>query len=68
MALIFEDENKTLGKKQFVVPKEIVNQLKTTRNLFDKYSTSKGFKRINAILDDDYNKRSNKKDKIQNKI
>ena len=66
MALIFEDENKTLGKKQFKVPDKIVNQLKLTRNLFDKYSTSKGYKRINSILDDDYNKRSKKKDKIHN--
>lgn len=66
MALIFEDENKTLGKKQLKVPDEVVKKLKVTRNLFDKYSKSKGFKRINAILDDDYNKRSKKKDKIHN--
>ena len=66
MALIFEDENKTLGKKQLKVPDEVVKKLKVTRNLFDKYSQSKGFKRINAILDDDYNKRSKKKDKIHN--
>lgn len=66
MALIFEDESKTIGKKQFVVPDKIVDKLKLNRNLFDKYKTSKGFKRINAIIDDDYNKRSNKKDKIHN--
>jgi hypothetical protein len=66
MALIFEDENKTLGKKQLKVPDEVVKKLKVTRNLFDKYSQSKGFKRINAILDDGYNKRSKKKDKIHN--
>jgi hypothetical protein len=66
MALIFEDESKTIGKKQFVVPDKIVDKLKLNRNLFDKYKTSKGFKRINAIIDDDYNKRSSKKDKIHN--
>jgi hypothetical protein len=66
MALIFEDESKTIGKKQFVVPDKIVDKLKLNRNLFDKYKTSKGFKRINAIIDDDYNKRSNKKDKVHN--
>jgi hypothetical protein len=66
MALIFEDEGKTIGKKQFIVPDKIVGQLKLNRNLFDKYKKSKGFKRINAIIDDDYNKRSTKKDKIHN--
>ena len=66
MALIFEDEGKTIGKKQFIVPDKIVGQLKLKRNLFDKYKKSKGFKRINAIIDDDYNKRSTKKDKIHN--
>ena len=31
MALIFEDENKTLGKKQLKVPDEVVKKLKVTK-------------------------------------
>ncbi len=66
MALIFEDESKTIGKKQFVVPDKVVDKLKLNRNLFGNAKKSKGYKRINAIIDDDYNKRSTKKDKIHN--
>ena len=66
MALIFEDESKTIGKKQFIVPDKVVEKLKLNRNLFGNAKKSKGYKRINAIIDDDYNKRSNKKDKIHN--
>ena len=66
MALIFEDESKTIGKKQFIVPDKVVDKLKLNRNLFGNAKKSKGYKRINAIIDDDYNKRSTKKDKIHN--
>lgn len=66
MALIFEDESKTIGKKQFIVPDKVVGKLKLNRDLFGNAKKSKGYKRINAIIDDDYNKRSNKKDKIHN--
>lgn len=67
MALfITEDEGKVLGKKQVKVPDKIVDKLKLNRNLFAGYSKAKGYKRINSIIDDDYNKRSNKKDKIHN--
>lgn len=66
MPLILEDEGKKLNKRQLTIPKKLVNKLKATRNLFDKYSKTKGFKRLNAMIDDEYNKRSNKKDKIHN--
>lgn len=66
MPLILEDEGKKLNKRQLTIPKKLVNKLKATRNLFDKYSKTKGFKRLNAMIDDDYNKRSNKKDRIHN--
>ena len=66
MALIFEDESKTIGKKQFIVPDKVVDKLKLNRNLFGNAKKSKGYKRINAIIDDEYNKRSTKKDKIHN--
>lgn len=66
MPLIFEDEGKLLGKKQAKVPDKLVNKIKRNLNLFGQYKQSKGFKRASSIVDDDYNKRSNKKDKIHN--
>ena len=66
MPLIIEDEGKLLGKKQAKVPDKLVNKIKKNLNLFGKYKKSKGFKRANSIVDDDYNKRSNKKEKIHN--
>ena len=66
MPLIFEDESKKLGKKQVIVPNKLVNKIKSNLNVFGQYKDTKGFKRANSIVDDDYNKRSNKKDKIHN--
>lgn len=66
MPLIIEDEGKVLGKRQVKVPDKLVNKIKNNLNLFGKYKQSKGFKRASSIVDDDYNKRSNKKDKIHN--
>ena len=66
MPLIIEDEGKLLGKKQAKVPDKLVNKIKKNLNLFGKYKKSKGFKRASSIVDDDYNKRSNKKEKIHN--
>jgi len=66
MPLIIEDEGKLLGKKQAKVPDKLINKIKQNLNLFGQYKQSKGFKRASSIVDDDYNKRSNKKDKIHN--
>ena len=66
MPLIIEDEGKLLGKKQAKVPDKLVNKIKRNLNLFGKYKQSKGFKRASSIVDDGYNKRSDKKDKIHN--
>jgi hypothetical protein len=62
--ILNEEEGKKLGKKQVIVPKKLVNKLKNNLNLFGKYKKTDGFKRASSIVDDDYNKRSNKKDKI----
>lgn len=64
MPIILEDEGKILNKKQVIVPDKLVDKLIANKNLFSKYKDTKGFKRVSAIVDDDYNKRSNKKDKI----
>ena len=62
--IIMEDEGKLLNKKQVIVPDKLVNKLKLNKSLFGKYKNTKGFKRVSAIVDDDYNKRSDKKDRI----
>lgn len=64
--ILNEDEGKVLGKKQAKVPDKLVNKIKNNLNLFGQYKKSKGYKRASSIVDDDYNKRSNKKDKIKN--
>lgn len=66
MPLIIEDEGKKFGKRQIKVPDNLVNKIKNNLNLFGQYKQSKGYKRASSIVDDDYNKRSNKKDKIHN--
>lgn len=66
MPLIIEDEGKLLVKKQAKVPDKLVNKIKQNLNLFGQYKQSKGYKRASSIVDDDYNKRSNKKDKVHN--
>ena len=64
MPLIIEDEGKLLGKKQAKVPDKLVNKIKNNLNLFGQDKKSKGYKRASSIVDDEYNKRSKKKDKI----
>lgn len=66
MPLILEDEGKKLGKRQAKVPDKLVDKIKANLNLFGNYSQSKGYKRANSIVNKDYNKHSNKKDKIHN--
>ena len=67
MALFINEEgDKKLVKKQVKVPDKLVAKLTLTKNLLGKNKKSKGFKRISAIVDDDYNKRSDNKDKIHN--
>ena len=66
MPLIIEDEGKLLNKKQAKVPDKLVKKIKKNLNLFGQYKKSKGYKRASSIVDDDYNKRSKKKDKIHN--
>ena len=64
MALILtEDEYSKLGKKQAVIPKELVDKVERNVSLYSKYKDTDGYKRASAIADNDYNKRSNKSNK-----
>lgn len=59
-----DNSNKVLSKKQIIIPQKLVDKLQTNMNLIGKNKNLKGFKRLNSILNKDYNKRSNRKDKI----
>ena len=66
--LILEDEGKRFSGRQFSIPQDLVDKLKEKQNLYsdDKYRTSRGFKRLNALLDKEYNQQSNKKERQHN--
>lgn len=68
MALILEDENTRFSGRQIILPDYIVNDLKNKLNLYsgDEYKTSKGYKRLNAILNKNYNNPTDKKDRQHN--
>lgn len=67
MALFINEDGKQLTKKQIIVPDKLVKKLKFNKSIFGKYKDTKGFKRVSAIVDDDYNKRSDKKDRVHTK-
>jgi hypothetical protein len=68
MPLILEDEGKRFGGRQIILPQYVVDHLKERQNLYsgDEYKTSKGYKRLNAILSKDYNNPSDRKDRQNN--
>ena len=68
MPLILEDENTRFGGRQVIIPDSLVDHLMQKRNLYsgDQYKTSKGYKRLNAMLSKDYNNPSDKKDRQHN--
>ena len=68
MALILEDENTRFSGRQIILPQGLVDRLKERQNLYsgDEYKTSRGYKRLNAMLSKDYNNPSDKKDRQHN--
>lgn len=68
MPLILEDEGVRFGGRQIILPQNIVDHLSQCRNLYsgDEYKTSRGFKRLNSMLDKNYNSQSDKKDRQHN--
>jgi hypothetical protein len=65
MPLILEDENKRFGGRQIALPKDLTDLLKQKQVQYsDKsYRTSKGYKRLQALLSKDYNAQSDRKDR-----
>lgn len=68
MALILEDENTRFIGKQIILPKYLVDNLKEKLKLYsdDQYKKTKGYKRLNALLNRNYNQQSDKKDRQHN--
>jgi hypothetical protein len=67
MALFLaEDEGKQLNKRQVKIPDTIVKKLNKSKGKYGNLKSTKGYKRLNSMLDDKYNKRSDKKDRIHN--
>lgn len=57
-----EDESNKLGKKQVIIPKDMTDHLQARKNLYgDKLSSYNGYRRLNSLLNKDYNDRANKK-------
>lgn len=67
MPLILEDEGKNFGSRQIPLPDDLVKKLKERLNMYsgDEYRTSRGFKRLHALLNKDYNIQSDRKDRQQ---
>lgn len=63
---IFIKENSELNKNQYPLPKNIEKHLKDTLTQFNQYKTSKGYKRLNSLVNPNYNKR-NEKNIVNNK-
>lgn len=63
--ILSEDEGKKLNKKQIPIPKNVQKKLKSNLSLYNGYSQTKGYKRLNSLVDDDYNKRSQKSNKTK---
>lgn len=56
--LIFINENDALKQNTYKLPKEITNHLKNTLANFGQYKTNKGYKRLNTLIDPNYNNRN----------
>lgn len=66
--LILEDENSRFSGRQVILPQDLVKHLQLQQNTYsgDNYKTSKGYKRLNALLNKGYNDPSDKKTRQHN--
>lgn len=61
--IIFINENEALKNKNYQIPKELVNNLKKTLIQYKNCTTNKGYKRLNTLVNPNYNNRSEKEKK-----
>lgn len=55
---IFIKENQALKNNEYELPKHLEDHLKSTLAKYGNYSAAKGYKRLNSLVNKDYNKRS----------
>lgn len=59
---IFIKENQALNNNMYEIPDNLESHLKDTLAKYGSYSNLKGYKRLNSLVNPNYNKRSNKED------
>jgi hypothetical protein len=64
MAIIIK-ENQALAKNMYEIPKDLESHLQDTLAKFGQYKQSQGYKRLNSLVNPDYNKRSDKEDRFK---
>lgn len=61
MATILLERNQELDDISIEIPRKLADHLRGTLSSYQNYSTSKGYKRLNHLVNNDYNNRSGKK-------
>lgn len=62
---IFIKENQELKNNMYEIPDKLEKHLKQTLSKFKNYTQNKGYKRLNSLVNPEYNKRSNKEDQFK---
>ena len=66
MPLFIREDSKKLKNRQITIPDAVAKKLYQNMNMYAKDKTSNGYKRLKALTDKSYNKRSEKKDNQHN--
>lgn len=56
--MLIINENSELKNKKFIIPKNLSQHLNQTLSKYGEYSNNKGYKRLNSLVNPNYNKRS----------
>lgn len=62
---IFINENQALKNNMYEIPDELAKHLKQTLSKYGNYTKNKGYKRLNSLVNPEYNKRSDKADQFK---
>lgn len=62
---IFIKENQELKDNMYEIPKKLSKHLKQTLSKYKDYTQNKGYKRLNTLVNPEYNKRSDKADQFK---
>ena len=62
---IFIKENQELKDNMYEIPDKLEKHLKQTLSKYGDYTQNKGYKRLNSLVNPEYNKRSDKADQFK---